>query len=135
MYRPAHGRRALRAEVRQELRSLGASKDDVARRLEAAGVRGRPGKVADCALAVYLSAVVGSDPRVRTVRVLPSRVVIAPNTPWRRPLTVALPKALRRFVTDFDRHDYPLLVRHLTAGDRATEPVVALAPNWLPVIY
>src|SRR5579862_6872644 len=44
MYRPAHGRRALRAEVRQELRSLGASKHDVARRLEAAGVRGRPGK-------------------------------------------------------------------------------------------
>jgi hypothetical protein len=112
MPRSPHGRRELRAQVCQELRSLGASENEVAHRLEAAGVRGRPGNVEDCALAVYLSAVVGADPRVRAVYVAPVRVFVKVDHRWWWPwIGVALTKPLRSFVARFDRRAYPALVR------------------------
>jgi hypothetical protein len=112
MPRVLHGRRALRAQVAHELRSLGSTKDDVARTLETAGVRGRPGNASDCALAVYLSAVVAADPRVRAVYVAPMRVLLTVDGRWWWPrLGVALPKVLRSFVADFDYLRYPELVR------------------------
>jgi hypothetical protein len=104
------GRRALRAEVAHELRSLGDSKDEVAERLEAAGVRGMPGSVRECALAVYLSAVVAADARVGAVLVGEQRTFLKLDGRWRY-LGVSLPRGLRAFVHDFDRHRYPALVR------------------------
>ena len=110
MPRSAHERCELRGQVAQELRSLGSSKDEVAQRLEAAGVRGTPSSVSDCAIAVYLSAVVASDARVDAVLVGDHRVFIKLDGRWRL-LGTPLPKPLRRFVTDFDRRRYPALVR------------------------
>jgi hypothetical protein len=110
MPRSTYGRHELRAQVAHELRSLGSSKDEVAQRLEAAGVRGTPSSVSDCAIAVYLSAVVASDARVDAVLVGDHRVFIKLDGRWRL-LGTALPKPLRRFVADFDRQRYPALVR------------------------
>ncbi len=112
MPRSTDGRRELRAHVAHELRALGDTHDEVARRLEGAAVRGTPGDVTDCALAVYLSAVVAADPRVRCLYVGPVRVFIRRDRPrWWPWIGVGLPKALCRFVEHFDRGAYPALVR------------------------
>ena len=116
-----HERRTLRADVAHELRSLGASKDEVAGRLEAAGVRGTPGSVRECALAVYLSAVVAADARVGAVLVGEQRTFIKLDGRWRY-LGVSLTKGLRGFVHDFDRHRYPALVRPQDDVDRPEVP-------------
>jgi hypothetical protein len=121
MPRLTHRRGELRAQVGQVLRSLGDSEQEVAGRLEAAGVRGRPGDPGDCALAVYVSAVVGADPRVRAVRVVPVQVRIKLDRRWRPPLTVPLPKALRRVVLAFDCGRYPTLVRPRSEAHRCTQ--------------
>jgi hypothetical protein len=71
---------------------------------------------------VYLSAVVGADPRVKTVRVLPVRVVVTLEHGWRPPLTVPLPRALRHFVAGFDGRLYPTLLRPSTEVDRGRRP-------------
>jgi hypothetical protein len=102
------------------LRSLGDDKEAVAQRLDEAGVRGRPGDVWDCALAVYLSAVVAADPRVRTVRVLPMRVLIKLDRQW-WPLVVPLTHALRGFVVDFDHRRYPELLRPRSRSERSAQ--------------
>jgi hypothetical protein len=111
----------LRAEVADVLRSLGDTEDEVVHRLKAAGVRGRPGKGTDCALAVYLSSVVGADARVRKIHVGPVRVFIEEERPgWFWPwVGVPLRRPLRSFVEHFDRLAYPALVRP-TAGATAT---------------
>ena len=110
MPRFSHGRRDLRAQVAHELRSLGGTQDEVAQRLEAAGVRGRPGNIGTCALAVYLSAVIGGDARVHTVLVGHEHVFITLEG-WEGCVGVPLPKVLGGFVFDFDRWRYPTLVR------------------------
>jgi hypothetical protein len=102
-----HGRRELRDQVDEALRSLGDSPDAVAERLEAAGVRGTPGLVGDCALAMYLSAVVTGDRRVRAVVVRSARAAVTLDRGWSIPVSVRLPTALRRFVYDFDARRYP----------------------------
>ena len=120
MPRTAHGRRALRDQVAQELRSLGKSHDEVAQRLEAASARGRPSNAADCALAVYLSAVVAADPRVRAVYVASERVVLKVGQRWWWPrLGVPLPDAVREFVTQFDGLAYSVLERAHAEGQQA----------------
>jgi hypothetical protein len=129
MARSTDGRCVLRAQVARELGSLGATADEVAERLAAAGVRGRPGNASDCALAVYLSAVVASDPQVRAVYVAPERVLLKLDQrrwwPW---IGVAMSKPLRSFVARFDRSAYPTLVRSDAAAD--AEPTASTAPGW-----
>ena len=113
MPRSTHARRELRAHVAGELRALGDTKDDVARRLDAAGVRGAANNVSDCAVAVYLSAVVAADARVAAVLVGNDRVFVkVEGSRWY--VGVPLTKPLRAFVTDFDRHRYPTLERPAT---------------------
>jgi hypothetical protein len=104
--------------VAHELRCLGDSEDQVAQRLEAAGVRGRPGSGRGCAIAVYLSAVVAADRRVESVLVSTERVFLKLDG-RRLHLGVSLPKPLRRFVADFDHHRYPALVRPLAEAERS----------------
>ena len=120
MTRSGDGCGVLRAQVRRELRSLGTNKDEVAHRLEAAGVQGAPGKVAECAIAVYLSAVVAADPRVQRVLVSSERVFLRVRRWWWPWTGVALPKALRQFVVDFDHRRYPALVRPRAGVDRGS---------------
>ena len=123
MPRSTLGRRALRAQAAHVLRSLGGSEHEIAQQLEAAGVRGSPGKATDCALAVYLSAVVAADSRVRAVYVGPERVFIKGHHPrWWPWIGIPLSKPLRGFVADFDKRVYPALVRPLGEDDRTTEP-------------
>jgi hypothetical protein len=122
MPRSRHGCRVLRAQVAHELRSLGDSEDDVAKRLEAAGVRGRPGNVSDCALAVYLSAVVAADPQVRAVYVAPERVLMKVYHRWWWPwIGVPMTKSLCSFVARFDLRAYPALVRPAADADRSAQ--------------
>lgn len=104
-------RRDLRIQIGQVLSSLGDDPAEVARRLEAAGVRGTPRDPRNCAIAVYLGAVVGADPRVRFLRVMPERVFVVASSWWRPPVIVPLPEALREFIPGFDLHAYPALVR------------------------
>jgi hypothetical protein len=120
MPRSGDGCRVLRAEVVRELRSLGTNKDEVAHRLEAAGVQGAPGKVAECAIAVYLSAVVAADARVQRVVVSSERVFLRVRRWWWPWTGVGLPKALRQFVVDFDHRRYPELIRPRAAVDRSS---------------
>ena len=123
MPRSPDGRHALRAQVAQELRSLGESPEEVAQRLEVAGVRGRPFNVSDCARAVYLSAVVAADPRVKAVYVAPERVQLTVHHRWWWPrLGVRMPKPVREFVAQFDRLAYPKLERSTARGDTTQRP-------------
>ena len=122
MPRSTQGRRALRAQAAHMLCSLGDSGEAIAQQLETAGVRGSPGKAWDCALAVYLSAVVAADPRVRAVYVGPERVFIKGHFPrWWPWIGIPLSKPLRSFVADFDKRAYPMLVRPTTEADRSAE--------------
>ena len=61
--------RQLRGQTRALLNSLGICPDDVAESLRAAGVHGIPRNNRSCAVALYLSALMGSDPRVRSIKV------------------------------------------------------------------
>ena len=105
------------------LRSLGDDPATVAQRLSDAGVRGMPADARQCALAVYLRAVMEGDSRVNAVRVFHDRVVV--GTPGRfrqRRVVVSLPAAVRGFVSGFDTRRYPELVRSLPRPMRADAP-------------
>ncbi|MBO0747506.1 MAG: hypothetical protein J2O47_04105 [Acidimicrobiaceae bacterium] len=71
-------------------------------------MQGNPGDVLQCALAVYLRAVLGADPRVRSVAVTDRWVNV--GTAWRTHLVVE-PPAVRTFIHLFDAGRFPELVR------------------------
>jgi hypothetical protein len=106
--------RQLKRQVGDLLVGLGTNADEVASSLEATGVRGTPRSNRTCPIALYLSAVMGADPRVRSITVGHCSMVIALATPDLRPagrLLVQLPKPVRRFVSAFDALKYPDNVR------------------------
>jgi hypothetical protein len=110
--------RQLKRQVGDLLVGLGTTPDEVASSLGAAGVRGTPRSNRTCPIALYLSAVMGADPRVRSVTVGHCSMVIALATPDLRPagrLVVQLPKPVRRFVSAFDALRYPENVRRPSA--------------------
>jgi hypothetical protein len=80
-----------------------------------AGVWGARNDPRCCAVAIYLSAVLGADPRVRSLTTGQSQVKVVVNGPIRiLPPTVVrvpLPEAVRQFIVAFDRGMYPMLVR------------------------
>jgi hypothetical protein len=106
--------RELRQQTRTLLTNLGRDRDEVAESLRAAGVLGRPRNNRSCAVARYLTVLLGSDPRVRTVTVGPCSLLIDLATPPNgRPagrLLVQLPKPVRRFIAAFDAQEYPEVV-------------------------
>lgn len=103
--------RSLRGQVQQVLGSLGDHPVQIAQQLEMAGVRGTPSHPEDCAIAVYLSAVIGADPDVHRVKVTYEHVVIS-SARWYRPrVTVRLSRPLQSFIASFDRGRYPQLTR------------------------
>jgi hypothetical protein len=73
-------------------------------------------------VASYLGAVLGADPRVRSLTTGQSQVKIIVNGPVRfLPPTVVrvpLPQAVRHFIVAFDRGMYPMLVRGTMADAR-----------------
>lgn len=120
-------RRSERATVRRQteqlLGNLGASPGQVASTLVEGGVRGLPANSRDCAVAVYLGAVIGADSRVRGVKVCKSEVLIERAGWWRRSVVVPLPTSVRQFIAAFDARTYPELLR----GDGPAVPPGALA--------
>ncbi|MBV8464079.1 MAG: hypothetical protein JO368_12340 [Acidimicrobiales bacterium] len=120
--------RQLKRETGDLLTGLGATPEQVARSLAAAGVEGLPRSNRSCAIARYLTAVMGGEPSVRAVAVGPCSLMIhmvrpRDGKPAGR-LLVQLPKPVRQFVAAFDAGDYPELER----GTSGTEvrPMVTL---------
>jgi hypothetical protein len=105
-------RRELGRQTAGLLGTLGDDPGTVASTLAAAGVKGQPANARDCALAVYLRAVMEGDTRVGTVRVFHDRLVISSPGRFRHHrVPVMLPAAVRSFVAGFDAQQYPELVR------------------------
>jgi hypothetical protein len=108
-------RRSERATVRRQtealLSELGDSPAKVATALASAGVRGVPANSRECAVAVYLGAVVSADSRVRGVKVCKSEVLVERTGWWRRSVVVPLPSAVRQFIAAFDARTFPELLR------------------------
>jgi hypothetical protein len=105
----------LKRQSRALLVELGSSADEVFGSLESASVRGIPKDNRSCPVALYLSALMGSHPRVRAVKVghcsvLIDTVASTDSRPTGR-LLVQLPKAVRRFVAAFDAGQYPGIIR------------------------
>ncbi len=91
-----------------ELHSLGQTPAEVAARLSAAGVSGRPRDPRGCAVAVYLNAVVGADSDVESLAV-PGSVVWMRPLRSRIPVCVRLPRSVRAFIAAFDAGAFPEL--------------------------
>jgi hypothetical protein len=112
----------LKRQTRTLLLELGDTPDRVAASLEAAGVRGVPKDNRSCAVALYLSAQMGTEAEVRAVTVGHcSMLITLVNPDDSRPagrLLVQLSKPMRRFVAAFDALEYPMIVR----GDGGDAP-------------
>jgi hypothetical protein len=107
--------RQLRDQTAQLLVGLGANRSEVAASLCDAGVWGARNDPTCCAVATYLSAVLGADSRVRSLTTGQSQVKIIVNGPIRilppAVVRVPLPEPIRQFIVAFDRGMYPMLVR------------------------
>jgi hypothetical protein len=115
--------RQLKKQVGALLTGLGSTPDEVAAALRATGAQGTPKSNRTCPVALYLTAVTGADPRVRSVTVGPCSLLIAVASRDLRPagrLMVQLPKPVRRFVAAFDAREYPANIR---------EPVPSARPS------
>jgi hypothetical protein len=105
----------IKRRVGTLMEDLGRDPDEVASTLEAAGVQGVPKSNSSCAVAVYASAVMKADPRIRSVAVGPCTLILTLVKPEDgRPggkLTIQLPKPVRGFVDGFDAARYPGVTR------------------------
>ena len=93
-------------EVRRLVGALGRSPGEIALSLEALRVRSDGHR---SPLDVYLTAVVGADARVRSVRVFDDRVEIVLGKRWRSTVVVGLPPAAGAFAAAFRAGCYPAL--------------------------
>jgi hypothetical protein len=126
-------RRVLRMQIQALLDGLGPTRSDVAASLHEARVSGIPQDAANCAIAAYLTAVVGADDRVGWVIVRSTRVEARLKRSFglrRRVVRVTLPKGARQFLSAFDHQMYPDLVRRAApaaaiAGQQSTSPSAA----------
>lgn len=129
--------RHLKKRTRGLLSELGATPEAVARALEEAGIRGTPKSNRGCAIALYLTAVMGGEPEIRSIAVGPCSLVInlvAPDSgrPAGR-LLVQLPKPVRQFVAAFDAGSYPAIVRDDPTRGRGGEgPTASPRPVAVP---
>ncbi len=106
--------RRLKKETIGVLAGLGASSDQVAESLQAVDVRGVPRDNRSCAVAVYLTSIMGSEPMIRSVAVGHCSLLIQLVGQDQRPaghLLVQLPKPVRQFVAAFDAFRYPAVTR------------------------
>ncbi len=107
------------ADLVDLLSDLGNSPADVARRLNALGVRGVPTDVNQCAIAVYLNAVVGADRHVHRLSVWNDRVRITFGRIVTQSCDVPLSSCLQQFIDRFDARGYPDLVRTVDRNESA----------------
>jgi len=126
--------REIKKTTRGLLAALGDTPDEVAERLGGTGVKGVPRDNRSCAVALYLSAVMGPEPRVRSVAVGPCSLMITLVSPAdARPagrLWVQLPKPVRGFVAAFDAQEYPEITRDPPASRPGLTPGVATRGTW-----
>ncbi len=107
-------RRRIRKEADQLLQSLGQTSDQVARSLTDAGVRGIPSSAFDCALALYLSAILPAHAGIEEIavgttkkrRIAPSKLIIRQGSLPRWTIQVGLTPAIAQFLIDFDACRY-----------------------------
>jgi hypothetical protein len=132
--------RQIKTTTRGLLAHLGDSPDEVAETLRTHGVHGVPRDNRSCAVALYLSVLMGAEPHIRSVTVGKCSLMISLVAPAdARPagrLWVQLPKAVRAFVAEFDASHYPEI---MCDSQGAELPLVAPAiragnpPPALPV--
>jgi hypothetical protein len=107
--------RQIKNQTTALLADLGNTSDEVAESLREARVLGVPRSNRSCPVALYLSSVMGPDPRVRSVAIGHCSLLINVASPRDlRPagrLLVQLPKPVRRFVAAFDNCEYPAIIR------------------------
>lgn len=125
-------RATVRQQAEQLLGALGDNPGRVAGSLAGAGVRGLPANSRECAVAVYLGAVVGADDRVRGVKVCKSEVLVERAGWWHRSVVVPLPAPVRQFITAFDARTYPELLRPDVTPTGGTVGPVPSAPGATP---
>jgi len=109
-------RQTLRASLRELLAGLGSTESEVAQTLRSAGIEGTKKSARDCALALYLRAVVTGDMRVGSIVVWGPTIVVHRTGGLRLPIRLAVPAPVRTFIAGFDLGDYPELQRDGTGG-------------------
>ena len=126
---PMSDLRRLKKQTNGLLAELGRSPEEVAASLGRVGIEGVPKSNRSCAVALYLMAVMGGEPVVRSVTVGPCSLVINLIGPKNdRPggrLLVQLPKPVRRFVAAFDAGHFPGMVRDKPMAERPRATVSA----------
>lgn len=103
------GARHLQASIAAHLDGLGRTPDQVAETLRYLEVRGIPGDTHACAIARYLSAVIGGEDTVARVVVTDKALRVVLRGP-RLPVRVRLSPVMTAFVRGFDAGSYPDLV-------------------------
>jgi len=109
-------RQTLRTSLRELLVGLGSTGPEVAQTLRSAGIEGTKKSARDCALALYLRAVVTGDMRVGSVVVWGPTIVVHRTGGLRLPIRLAVPDAVRAFIAGFDQGYYPELLRDGMVG-------------------
>ncbi len=109
--------------------SLGETTQQIATSLERSGVRATPRNPSDCAIAVFLGAVLASDFRVGSVYVTGSKVMLTPAKSWQRLVTIRLSAPLCEFISSFDLDTFPQLMRSTTTGGRPMAETLGRAPS------
>ncbi len=120
MGQATHRRRDLEERTQAVLASLGETSAQIATSLDRSGVRAMPRDPNDCAIAVFLNAVLAVHPDVRAVRVLGTEVRLCPERWWHPVVRVSLSAPLRHFVSSFDLGTYPQLMRTSEVDDAAS---------------
>lgn len=100
----------LSREVRQLLATLGTTRGEVAASFEAAGVRAVPRDAQHTPVSLFLEAVIGADPNVKSVTVSEHSVALEMRAWWRSEVVVDLPPVLHDFMAAFDECCYPALL-------------------------
>jgi hypothetical protein len=124
---PMNHLRQIKRQTSGLLAELGNSPDEVAETLASNGVHGVPRDNHSCAVARYVSAVVGSEPSIRSVAVGPCSMMISlvrpgDNRPAGR-LHVQLPKPVRDFVAAFDARQYPMVTQEASSEPPVSAPI------------
>jgi hypothetical protein len=107
-------RRRIRKEATLLVRSLGQTSDQVAHSLTEAGVRGIPSDPFECALALYLSAILPAHPGIEEIavgttkkkKIGPSKLIIRQGSLPRWTIKIRLTPVIRQFLADFDSCRY-----------------------------
>jgi hypothetical protein len=100
----------LSREVHQLLATLGTTRGEVAATFEAAGVRAVPGDAQHTPVSLFLGAVIGADPNVKSVTVDERTVAVEMRAWWRSGVVVDLPPVVHDFMAAFDECCYPALL-------------------------